>query len=149
MKIDKLVDWYQRLSPSSLNNIGEFYHESASFQDPFNRVQGSAQIAALLQHMFDTTESPGFIVKQIHIDGDVTWISWIFCCGLRGRKLTIEGASQLVLLQDGRIIRHRDYWDAADLYQQLPLIGTMIRMLKRRFKVKTGCPSPGKLLHER
>ncbi|MFI0377286.1 MAG: hypothetical protein ACH253_14070 [Candidatus Thiodiazotropha sp.] len=69
--------------------------------------------------------------------------------GLVSKALTFEGASQLVFLQDGRIIRYRDYRDTTELYQQLPLIGTMIRMLKRRFKVKTGCPSSGQLLHER
>jgi ketosteroid isomerase-like protein len=135
MKIDGLVDWYQRLSPSSLSSIGEFYHETATFQDPFNHVQGLARIAALFQHMFDTTESPLFTVEQVQVDGDVAWVSWVFSCGLRGRNISFDGVSKLMFLEDGRVIRHRDYWDATDLYQQLPLLGTMVRMLKRRFKV--------------
>ncbi|MET0070135.1 MAG: nuclear transport factor 2 family protein [Candidatus Thiodiazotropha sp.] len=144
MKIEMLVDWYQNLSASSLSGIGEFYHESASFQDPFNHVQGPAQIAAVFQHMFDTTQNPAFTVEQIQIDGDVAWISWIFSCALRGRRIAIEGVSQLKFSKDGRVVRHRDYWDAADLYQQLPLLGTMVRMLKRRFTVPTAYPAPGK-----
>ncbi|PVV14042.1 MAG: hypothetical protein B6D77_03745 [gamma proteobacterium symbiont of Ctena orbiculata] len=135
MKIDMLVEWYQGLSPSSLGSIGELYDESASFQDPFNHVHGSAQIAAVFQHMFDTAEKPAFTVEQVQIDGDIAWVSWIFTCGLRGRKITFEGVSQLMFATDGRVIRHRDYWDAAELYQQLPLLGTMARMVKRRFQV--------------
>jgi ketosteroid isomerase-like protein len=149
MKIDMLVDWYQRLSPSSLCNIGEIYHEKASFQDPFNSVQGQGQIAAIFQHMFDTTENPAFVVDQVQVDGDVAWVSWVFNCGLRGKKISIEGVSQLMFSKDGRVIRHRDYWDATDLYQQLPLLGTMLHMLKRRFKVPAEYPVPGKLSHER
>jgi ketosteroid isomerase-like protein len=145
MKIDRLVAWYQGLSPSSLGSIGELYHESASFQDPFNRVQGQAQIAAVFQHMFDTTQNPAFTVEQVQIDNDVAWVSWLFSCGLRGKKIAIEGVTQLMFAKDGRVMRHRDYWDAADLYQQLPLLGTMVRMLKRRFKI----PDRGKTVHER
>ena len=34
---------------------------------------------------------------------------------------------------DGRIARHRDYWDAAgELYEKLPLLGTLMRWLRRR-----------------
>jgi ketosteroid isomerase-like protein len=143
MKIDKLLDWYQRLTPSSLGAIGEFYHESASFQDPFNDVQGPSQIAAVFQHMFDTTQRPAFTVEQVQVDGNVAWVSWIFNCGLRGRKIALEGVSQLMFERDGRVIRHRDYWDATDLYQQLPLLGTMVRMVKKRFKVSNRS-QPGK-----
>jgi ketosteroid isomerase-like protein len=149
MKIDMLVEWYQGLSPSSLSSIGEFYHESASFQDPFNRVQGPAQIAAVFLHMFNTTENPSFTVEQVQTESDVAWISWIFSCELRGRMISFEGVSQMTFSIDGRVIRHRDYWDATDLYQQLPLLGTMVRMLRRRFKVPHGYLATGKPLHER
>jgi hypothetical protein len=39
----------------------------------------------------------------------------------------------LVLDEAGRITLHRDYWDAAEeLYEKLPLIGGLMRWLKRR-----------------
>jgi ketosteroid isomerase-like protein len=147
MKIDMLVDWYQRLSPSSLSRIGEIYHETASFQDPFNHVQGQGRIAAVFQHMFDTTDDPTFTVEEVQVDGKVAWVSWVFNCGLRSRKISIEGVSQLMFSKDGRVIRHRDYWDTTDLYQQLPLLGRMFHMLKRRFKVPHQYPVTGKLSH--
>jgi steroid delta-isomerase len=144
MKIDRLVDWYQRLTPSSLSCILEFYHEKATFQDPFNHVQGPVRIAAVFQHMFDTTENAEFTVEQVQVDGDVAWVSWIFSFSLRGRRIVIEGVSQLIFAKDDRIIHHRDYWDATDLYQQLPLLGTMVRMLKQRFKAPVRDTASGK-----
>jgi hypothetical protein len=34
---------------------------------------------------------------------------------------------------DGRVIRHRDYWDAAqELYEKMPVIGGLMRWLRRR-----------------
>ena len=38
-----------------------------------------------------------------------------------------------MLADDGRITLHRDYWDAAEeLYEKLPVIGTLMRWLRRR-----------------
>jgi len=43
------------------------------------------------------------------------------------------GASHLLLDADGRITSHRDYWDAAEeLYEKLPVLGALMRILKRR-----------------
>jgi steroid delta-isomerase len=45
----------------------------------------------------------------------------------------IRGATLLRLGADGRISDHRDYWDAAEeLYEKLPLIGALMRWLRRR-----------------
>jgi hypothetical protein len=38
-----------------------------------------------------------------------------------------------MLDDEGRITLHRDYWDAAEeLYEKLPLIGSLMRWLKKR-----------------
>ena len=135
MKLKRLISWYQTLSPNTLSAIGEIYHEQASFRDPFNHVQGVDQIAAIFQHMFDTTESPQFIMGDSQVDGNLAWVDWQFRCGMMGREVSFEGATRLEFADDGRVIRHRDYWDATDLYQYLPLLGRISRMLKRRFKL--------------
>ena len=45
----------------------------------------------------------------------------------------IRGGSHLVLADDGRIADHRDYWDAAEeLYEKLPVVGGLMRWLKKR-----------------
>ena len=47
--------------------------------------------------------------------------------------ITVRGASHLRFATDGRIALHRDYWDAAEeLYEKLPLLGALMRWLKRR-----------------
>jgi hypothetical protein len=43
------------------------------------------------------------------------------------------GATHLVFDADGKVAVHRDYWDAAEeLYEKLPLLGGLMRWLKRR-----------------
>ena len=45
---------------------------------------------------------------------------------------TIRGASHLLFNAQGLVSLHRDYWDAAEeLYEKLPLLGSLMRALKR------------------
>ncbi len=46
---------------------------------------------------------------------------------------TVRGASLLVLDGPGLVTLHRDYWDAAEeLYEKLPVVGALMRWLRRR-----------------
>ncbi len=49
---------------------------------------------------------------------------------------TIRGATHFVLRQEQgvwRVAEHRDYWDAAEeLYEKMPVVGSLMRWLKRR-----------------
>jgi hypothetical protein len=50
----------------------------------------------------------------------------------RSEEQCIRGGTHLRLAADGRILEHRDYWDAAEeLYEKLPLLGALMRWLKR------------------
>jgi steroid Delta-isomerase len=140
MKLDALIHWYERLTPARLGEIDQLYHEGASFRDPFNDVQGQPAIEAIFQHMFKTTGDPRFEVTDRQTDGNIAWLSWMFTCRMSGRQIAIEGASRLVFGQDGRVVEHRDYWDAAELFLQLPLLGTMVKFLKKRLSVPASSP---------
>ena len=51
----------------------------------------------------------------------------------RGQAQLIRGASHLRFDAAGKVVWHRDYWDAAEeLYEKLPGIGWLMRLLKRR-----------------
>ena len=44
--------------------------------------------------------------------------------------------SHLRFAADGRIAYHRDYWDAAEeVYEKVPLLGGLLRRIKRRLQV--------------
>lgn len=51
----------------------------------------------------------------------------------RGVDTWSVGVSHLRFAADGRVAYHQDYWNAADgLYEHIPLLGGMIRWIKRR-----------------
>lgn len=132
MKLDALIDWYSTLTPETISDIRGIYHERAHFRDPFNEVRGHQAIAAIFEHMFNTTENPVFRVTSKQKEGATAWVSWTFSFGLRGKALSVEGVSRLDFGDDGRVIDHRDYWDTTDLFIEIPLLGALLHHLKSR-----------------
>lgn len=132
-RTQRVIDFYETLSPARLPALAEVYTEATRFKDPFNDVQGQAAVQALFAHMFDTLEAPRFVVLTALTQGEQAFLTWDFHFRLRGRPLCIHGASHLIYAGDGRVDRHRDYWDAAEeLYEKLPLLGRLMRWLRRR-----------------
>jgi hypothetical protein len=66
------------------------------------------------------------------------FLSWDFTFRLQRQALDrrIHGSSHLRFAADGRIAYHRDYWDAAEeVYEKVPLLGGLLRRIKRRLQV--------------
>ena len=87
--------------------------------------------------MFRALDEPRFIVTGRLVDGKQCFLIWEF--RFRFKRFdtttlqTVRGGSHLMLAPDGRIRLHRDYWDAAEeLYEKLPVLGRLMRWLKRR-----------------
>ncbi|TFW16650.1 nuclear transport factor 2 family protein [Massilia arenosa] len=130
-----LLDWYATLTPASLDRIAQFYAADAHFRDPFNDVHGVPAIATVFRHMFAHTEAPRFEIAERIEQGEQAFVTWTFHFGLRGRAYAVAGGSHLRFGADGRVIMHRDYWDAAEeLWQQLPVLGPPVRWLRKRFR---------------
>lgn len=136
--IERLVAFYETISPDSLESIDTFYAVDATFRDPFNHVRGVKAIRRIFEHMFLTVDEPQFRVHDTIGQGDQAFIAWTFRFRRSGEKqawLTIEGSSHVRFDTSGKVTQHRDYWDAAEeLYEKFPVLGPLLRMLKRRLQ---------------
>lgn len=135
--VDRIVTFYESISPAAVARIDTLYAADAFFKDPFNEVRGVPAIRRIFEHMFEQVDGPRFAVRERVVQGDAAFLVWDFDFGFR-RPLPpgprrIRGCSHLRLDADGRIAFHRDYWDAAEeLYEQLPAIGILMRWMRRR-----------------
>lgn len=135
--VERIVHAFETLTPESVATLGGIYTEHAHFKDPFNDVRGLAAIQRIFAHMFVALESPRFVVTRRIVDGAHCFLAWEFRFRFHrfdaGTEQCVRGGSHLQLAPDGRILDHRDYWDAAEeLYEKLPLLGALMRWLKRR-----------------
>jgi steroid delta-isomerase len=134
-RIAQVVRYFEHLQPQDLARLELLYAEHARFKDPFNDVTGIAAIRAVFEPMFRRLDAPRFEVREIVAEGDRAWLTWDFHFRFKGSRTPqrVHGASLLHFDAQGRVILHRDYWDAAEeLYEKLPLIGALMRWLKRR-----------------
>lgn len=130
-RLQGLVTLYETLSPEDLDRLVARYAERCRFKDPFNEVQGRAAVRQIFDHMFRTVRGPRFVVREAFAAGDQAFLAWDFHAG----DLVIRGASHLRFDATGLVADHRDYWDAAEeLYEKLPVLGVVMRLLKRRLK---------------
>jgi len=129
----RVVAFFAALQPADLRRLDEVYADDARFKDPFNDVQGVAAIRRIFAHMFETLQSPRFTVLEAVTEGNQCFLTWDFSFSTGGKAMTLHGASHLRFGADGRVVLHRDYWDAAEeLYEKLPGLGMLMRWLKRR-----------------
>ncbi len=137
--VDRIADFYETLSPAMLDRLDTLYAVDVRFKDPFNEVVGVASIRRIFEHMFAKVDAPRFIVTRRIVQADQAMLGWDFHLRLRGRDIVVRGVTHLSFDVDIRVALHRDYWDPAeDLYAQLPLIGTLMRVLRRKLSASAG-----------
>jgi steroid Delta-isomerase len=137
-RFSDIANWFETLTPESLERVGEMYAQDALFIDPFNQLEGLTSVRAVYQHMFDTLKQPRFVVTtsvERECDGFMTW-DFLFEC--RGQAQQISGCTQFKLNDQGLIVLHRDYWDAAQqVYEKIPMLGSVVRMIRRKLSLPT------------
>lgn len=134
-ELERLVQFYENLGPASLALLPAIYANEARFKDPFNDVEGIDAIVAIFRHMFEQVDEPRFVVGTRVLQGADAFLVWEFTFRMKrlvaGRQC-IHGSTHIRFDEAGDVVLHRDYWDAAEeLYEKLPVLGTLMRWLKR------------------
>ena len=133
----KLATFFETLSPQSVSQLHTVYDAQATFKDPFNEVKGLPEIERIFWHMYVALEQPHFVVTGRVVDGSQAFLTWEFRFRFKRFDTTtlqaVRGASHVVFNAQGLVTMHRDYWDAAEeLYEKLPVLGGVMRWLKKR-----------------
>ena len=128
--------FYASFDMAAVAKLRDIYSDDIEFVDPVKGLRGVDALQhyfrALLTNVsycrFDITHT---IVQQQHVS--LTWTMYFAHPKLaRGSELTLDGTSQMRLV-DNKIVFQRDYYDmGAMLYEHLPLMGKLIRWLKAR-----------------
>jgi hypothetical protein len=134
---ENLTTFFETLSPQSVAQLHTVYDEQATFKDPFNEVQGLPEIERIFRHMYVALDQPHFVVTGQVVDGAQAFLTWEFRFRFKRFDTTtlqaVRGASHVVFNEQGLVTMHRDYWDAAEeLYEKLPVLGSVMRWLKKR-----------------
>ena len=135
--VQRLVDFFEHLTPDTVAELPQVYAADARFKDPFNDVPGLPDIQGIFSHMFVALDTPRFVVRERVVQGAQCFLTWEFRFRFKrfspDTEQVILGATHVVFNEAGQVILHRDYWDAAEeLYEKLPVVGGLMRWLKNR-----------------
>ncbi|WP_421213853.1 nuclear transport factor 2 family protein [Aeromonas dhakensis] len=133
----RFVALYQQLNRDELHRLPEVYANEVVFTDPAHRIEGLAALTDYFAALYQRLAYCRFVITSQLQQGRQAWLGWTMTFShprLRGgAPVMVEGATRLEFNEAGKVCLHRDYFDmGAMLYEQLPLIGPLVRTIKGR-----------------
>nr|WP_115718715.1 nuclear transport factor 2 family protein [Gallaecimonas mangrovi] len=133
----QFLSHYQQLNRRNLHLLEKMYSHDVAFEDPAQKIAGRAALTHYFEQLYDNVDAVTFVYQSTQIQGVQAWVQWTLELRHprlnRGEKYSFEGASHLVFNSQGQVTHHRDYFDlGAMLYERLPVIGGLVRFVKRR-----------------
>ena len=128
---------FTALDKHDLHLLDSLYSQDIAFTDPLHQVHGISALKAYFAELYSNVDPLHFDFHGFdHVAEGEGYLRWTMSYRHQrlagGQPIRVEGCSHL-LWSDGKVHRHRDYFDAgALLYEHLPVLGSLIRWLKRR-----------------
>lgn len=119
-----------------MNAIKLVYSDHIYFEDCFHSIEGVHKLFEYFKNLYSNVTFIEFqFINEWEDDSSavLTWnMSYQHPKLNQGRKILVNGASELTF-EAGKIIKHKDYFDAgALLYEHIPLLKRIILFLKHR-----------------
>nr|WP_250885728.1 nuclear transport factor 2 family protein [Shewanella jiangmenensis] len=126
---------YQHLGADNLDLLDEVYGNEVVFIDPLHRIEGLSDLKRYFANMYQNIGSIGFEFKQVSDSGTDALLVWTMTFThprlAGGKAIVVDGVSQI--RYGDKVMYHRDFFDAgAMLYEHLPGLGALVRLVKRR-----------------
>ena len=87
--------------------------------------------------MFKNIKEPKFYILDYSINKQRVFLKWKMTFSAFKSLQTIEGMSELLLNNDGKVTSHIDYWDSLNgLFIKIPFIGKLYKISLLLFKSK-------------
>lgn len=138
--VENFKQLYHTLSRDnlSLDLLRSAYHENIQFIDPLHNLHGTTQLLGYFRELYSNVEHCQFSFEHEIIQDEQAVLFWSMSYRHprlnQGKTISVQGNSLLRFDADG-VYFHRDYIDmGAMLYEYIPLLGAVIRWLKRRMQ---------------
>jgi len=133
--IDDFCRIYQGLDKNNLGQLGVVYDDNINFIDALHNLKGLDQLSAYFSHLYAHLLYCNFTIEEVIKEEGKASIIWTMQYAHpkinKGKPILVNGCSHLKFNE--KIYYHRDFLDMGQmLYEQLPLLGGLIRVVKKR-----------------
>lgn len=140
----RIVDVFNGLNKDTMSILDGFYHPELKFEDPLGQINGLKDMKAYYANMYKSVKSIRFEFSEI-IGGENgtfvgIWRMYLAAPVLNGGKeYWVEGNSLIRFDEKSDlVIYHRDYFDmGAFIYEQLPIVKSLIKTIRSQFEHKS------------
>ena len=138
----RFQEFMSSLSPQVVRaRTKEIYAPNAYLNDNLDEISGAAAIEAHFLHGFEGLSDLSVSFHDTVQSGDDWYVGWTMSTTFRslrgGATVVTSGMSHVRFDEQGRVLLHRDFWDAASgVYEHVPLLGGAIRTIKSRLRAK-------------
>jgi hypothetical protein len=136
----KLQYLFEHLNKDTMHLVDEFYHSDIEFHDPIGTVNGVKKMRRYYERMYQGVTSIKFEFTNFVESGDDLvgiWKMTLVTPNLKGGEPVVVDGNSVVKFKNGKAIYHRDYFDmGVFIYENIPVLGFMVKKIKNRFKVE-------------
>ena len=132
---ERYARFWEGLSADTLDGMADVMAPGVRFRDPFNDVRGLDRVRQVFAETYRRLSDVEVRVSDVAAGREACYLRWSFGyrIGRRSRRWQLAGMTEIRFDDDGRVAAHIDHWDAAQqVYEKLPLIGAMLRLLRAR-----------------
>ena len=110
------------------------YAEDVHFIDPTQERQGIEAYIKAQDGLIQRCDDVFLETSNVSITGELAFVEWRMGLNIRGVEFIYPGTTRLVFGRDGRIVKHRDYFDfVGPTFGPVPILGSLTRWIYKRF----------------
>ena len=136
LPVDKFIEIYQQLDSTNLDLLSDIYCDNIQFIDPMHEINGIVELRRYFGNLYSNVKHCQFDICDSFNSDNNAFIYWTMHYAhpklSSGKTISVEGHSKLIF-EDGKIIKHRDYFNVGELlYKHIPLLGSVIKLIDKR-----------------
>lgn len=137
--LERFTDIYLKLDRDHLDLLDQIYSDDITFIDPAHQINGLTGLKEYFSKLYQNISHIDFFFESTIMEDQQVTIAWVMEFShprlANNQTISINGCSWLIFDAQGKAVYHRDYFDlGAMLYEQLPVLGHIVRSIKRRLK---------------
>jgi hypothetical protein len=131
--IEKFKGIFTQMNLDNDAILNEIYSDQVVFIDPIHQVVGLENLTNYFNKLNSNLIEGSFRFIEESIVDNKAYLSWEMHLKLKKPKTNVKASGISVLTIENKIIKHRDYFDAGEVfYENIPILVGIISLIKRK-----------------
>lgn len=131
--VEKFKEYFTQMRFGDDTVLNEIYSDNVIFIDPIHRINGIENLKSYFKKLNDNLIDGSFLFIDESIRDNTAYLQWEMNLYLKRPRKNVKASGISVLSVEQKIIKHRDYFDAGELfYENIPFLGKIIHFLKKK-----------------